>query len=163
AAALALRRIGRPFEVLDVGYDLEPKREAEIQSLAATSPSEWNRSTVERMFPAPMTSSAGVAKRYIFGSDFPYRRPEQLDLTIDMSHGLGGFGNVWGAAILPYAAHDLSDWPHVVTADLSESYRNISEFVPFSAEVDDLQESFPIFRSTASLHRSEQTENLLGA
>ena len=166
AAAYAFRRLGVPFEVLDVAYDLEPKREAMVQTLSATEPADWPREYVKSLFPPPVTSARGVEKRLSFGSTFPYDRPgciacNTTDCTIDLSHGLGGFGNVWGAAILPYTDQDLSDWP-ISSVDLRESFRNISQFVPISGESDHLEEFFPFYHDEiTSLKKSAQTVALL--
>ncbi len=166
AAAYALHRHGVPFEVLDVAYDLEPEREAMVESLAATEPADWPRQQVETLFPPPITSARGVEKRLAFGSAFPYERPQCISCsttqcTIDMSYGLGGFGNVWGAAMLPYTEHDLGKWP-ISYADLADSYRNVSRFVPMSADLDQLQDPFPLYHDkVTTLTASEQTRNLL--
>jgi hypothetical protein len=92
-----------PFEVIDVGYDLEEGKEASVRALAAADPSQWPPQEASALFPPPVTSSKGVEKRFSFGSNFPYRRPSFLSIsndgcTVDVSHGYGGFGNVWGAA-----------------------------------------------------------------
>ena len=166
AAAYALRSLGVSFEVLDVAYDLEPEREAMVETLSATEPADWPRKYVEALFPPPITSSRGVEKRLTFGSTFPYERPQCISCattqcTIDLSHGLGGFGNVWGAAMLPYTDQDLGDWP-ICSADLADSYRNLSQFVPISADLDRLEKSFPLYHDKiTTLTRSEQTETLL--
>ncbi len=75
AAAYAFRRLGVPFEVLDVAYDLESEREAMVETLSATEPADWPRKYVETLFPPPVTSAQGVEKRFSFGSNFPYERP----------------------------------------------------------------------------------------
>ena len=137
-----------------------------VQTLSATEPADWPRDFVESLFPPPITSARGVEKRLSFGSTFPYDRPACIscgttDCAIDLSHGLGGFGNVWGAAVLPYTDQDLSDWP-ISSADLADSFRNISQFVPMSGEPDQLKEFFPFYRERiTSLKRSEQTHALL--
>jgi hypothetical protein len=166
AAAYAFRRLGVPFEVLDVAYDLEPERQAMAQTLSATEPGNWPSEYVERLFPPPVTSARGVEKRLTFGSTFPYEQPACIscattDCTIDLSHGLGGFGNVWGAAILPYTDYDLRDWP-ISAGDLADSYRNISQFLPLSGESDKMAELFPFYHNNVtSLTKSEQTKALL--
>ncbi len=137
-----------------------------VQTLSATEPADWPSEYVESLFPPPITSAGGVEKRLSFGSAFPYQQPQCIscrttDCTIDLSHGLGGFGNVWGAAMLPYTDHDLCDWP-ISSVDLADSFRNISRFVPISGESDQLKEFFPFYREkVTSLIRSEQTQVLL--
>jgi ferredoxin len=167
AAAYAFRRHGVPFEVLDVAFDLEPERENMVQILAATDPRHWLPSHVDSLFPPPITSArGGVEKRLCFGSDFPYQSTNCISYTstdckVDVSHSLGGFGNVWGAAILPFPDHDMRDWP-ISSADLADSYKNLSEFVPMSAEVDGLNRTFPLpVKDPTALDRSEQTSALL--
>jgi ferredoxin len=166
AAAYAFQRLGVPFEVLDVAYDLEPEREAMAQTLSATESADWPTEYVKSLFPPPITSARGVEKRLSFGSAFPYEQPQCIscsttDCTIDLSHGLGGFGNVWGAAVLPYTDDDLCDWP-ISSVDLADSFRNISHFVPISGESDQLEKFFPFYHEKiTSLARSEQTQVLL--
>jgi hypothetical protein len=148
AAAMALKENGQPFEVLDADGDLEPFRLEKIAKLRAMPPEDWAPEDVSTLFPSPKASSKGVEKRFAFGSDFVYRTPKSLSITtenckVDISHGFGGFGNVWGAATLPFALSDLRDWP-VEPQSLRRSYQNISRYVPVSGARDDLQELFPI-------------------
>ena len=148
AAAVALKQNGQAFEVLDAGTDLEPSRLATISKLRATPQKDWTPEDVSTLFPVPLASSKGVDKRFAFGSDFPYRIPGTLSITtenckVDVSHGFGGLGNVWGAAVLPYAQSDLHDWP-VTPESLRRSYQHVSQYVPMSGARDDLQELFPI-------------------
>lgn len=108
ATAFALRRLNIPFEVLDVGYDLEPEKEALAQTLAGVDPANWSEAHTKTLFPLPVASvRSGVEKRLSFSSTFPYHLPQCLacstsECSVELSHGIGGFGNVWGAAILPY-------------------------------------------------------------
>lgn len=167
AAAMALKQNGQAFEVLDAGADLEPSRLARIGKLRATPQEQWTPEDVATLFPAPLASSKGVEKRFAFGSDFPYRLPEALSITtencqVDVSHGFGGFGNVWGAAVLPYASSDLRDWP-VEPDSLRCSYQNISRYVPISGARDDLLEFFPIDSdSMGTLRECTQISRLHG-
>jgi choline dehydrogenase-like flavoprotein len=168
ATAMALDRAGRRFSVLDVGFDLDGQRESDARALASRSREAWDPETVERLFPAPQTSAEGVERRLAFGSDHPYRIPPQLALALDscaleMSHALGGFGNVWGAAVLPYHAHSLRDWP-ISPAELARSYENVARYMPISAEHDALSEVFPIYGDrVTSLERTPQTAAMLKA
>src|SRR5262249_29506088 len=126
AAAMALRQRGASFEVVDVGTDLEPDRERQAHELARQEPGEWSDESKQFLFPPPKTSTKGVEKRFSFGSDFPYQVPAPLQIAsdncvVDVSHGFGGFGNVWGAAILPFHDNDLVGWP-ISAAELAPSY-----------------------------------------
>ncbi len=167
AAAYAFRRHRMPFEVLDVAYDLEPEREEMVQILASTDHPSWPPKQVDSLFPPPVTSAReGVEKRLCFGSAFPYQSTNCVsynttDCKVDVSHALGGFGNVWGAAILPFSDHDMRGWP-ISSADLAESYKNLAKFVPVSGEVDALGHTFPLHVDNPSaLDGSEQTSALL--
>jgi len=167
ASAMALRKRSVPFEVLDVAYDLEPERLETIERLAKLDPDAWSPADRDFLFPPPVASASGVEKRLAFGSDFPYRMPGATKLSnelckIEMSHGFGGFGNVWGAAVLPYAASDTTDWP-VRRSDLEESFSEICRFVPISGEIDGLEERFPYYGcEIGQLPRTLQSNFLLG-
>ena len=148
ATAKALRARGASFEVLDIADDLEADARARADMLAQMAPSAWPAEEKERLFPPAAASTKGVTRRLAFGSDFPYRIPSPLrvrmeDCETELAHGLGGFGNVWGAAMLPYDERALRDWP-IDPADLDRSYRNVLAYTPLSGEEDGLVESFPL-------------------
>jgi len=165
---MALRRANATFEVLDVAYDLDSDTEESISDLANQDPLSWDREHVRKLFPRPNTSTSGVERRLCYGSDFPYRIPNNLiveteQCKIEFSHGIGGFGNVWGAAMLPYDDYTLRDWP-INVADLKASYANVAQYVPLSADVDGLENRFPIYSNRASsLNRSAPIDALLKA
>ena len=168
ATAMALRERGAAFEVLDIGYDLDPATEQTVARLSQQRPQAWNGRDREQLFPPPKTSTKGVQRRLLFGSDFPYRIPDAFSVnmencTTELSHGLGGFGNVWGAAMLPYSARVLRGWP-IPQDELDRSYRNVLKYVPLSAENDGLGRTFPLHTERATvLDRSRQVEALLRA
>ena len=83
AAAMAFRRSGMTFEVVDVGFELEPERESRAKGLARQEPEAWSDEDRNILFPPPKTSTEGVEKRFSFGSDFPYRVPEPLELRAE--------------------------------------------------------------------------------
>src|SRR5579871_3244969 len=165
AAAMALRRSGQTFEAVDVGLDLEPEREARAAALARLEPAAWSDEDKQALFPPPKTSTKGVEKRFAFGSDFPYRTPGPLEMrsencVVDVSHGFGGFGNVWGAAILPYTDNDLAGWP-LRAADLQPSYTDVLKYVRVSSVADDLERFFPRFDANGrGLTASDQIQEL---
>lgn len=166
AAAMALRAEGRPFEVVDAGFDLSDGRLQDIQSLAETAPDRWDPAVTARLYPPQAASTSGVSARLAFGSDFVYRDSPYLDLVardceVKTSHAFGGFGNVWGGAMLPYGPRSLRSWP-VSDAEMAAAYSRVLEYVPLSAEVDDLARDFPLFtRRTPPLRRSRWTETIL--
>lgn len=152
AAAFALHRAGRDFTVLDVGYDLERERQQEVSALAETTPDLWPASLKERLFPLPKASSDGVEKRLAFGSAFPYATPPGYrivceDSVVESSYARGGFGNVWGAAVLPFCDRELNDWP-VPLDSMRSAYRRVAEYLPVAEDHDLLATEFPL--STAN-------------
>ena len=168
ATAKALHKGGASFEVLDVAYDLEPEIAKDVEDLSQSAPAGWNEATANRLFPPAEASTRGVKRRKIYGSDFPYRIPKPFSVRTEnceteFSHGLGGFGNVWGGAMLPYQQSELADWP-ISAAGLAASYRNVLEYVPVSSEPDDLAKTFPLHTDTPiALRHSAQTDALLKA
>ena len=163
---MALRRHQKKFEVIDAGFDIEPNRLEKSAGMSRVPPANWKTEDVAELFPPPVASADGVEQRLSFGSDFPYRKPKELFITsdnckIDVSHGFGGFGNVWGAAVLPYADNDLAGWP-VGISDLRASYRNLSEYMKLSGADDDLRGQFPMDSNTfGKLNKSEQANRLI--
>ena len=168
ATAMALNARGARSTVIDVAYDLEAGKEEDAARLAEQSPADWDQRMLGQLYPPPVASSKGVEQRLLFGSDFPYRIPNCLsvrmeDCVTELSHGLGGFGNVWGAAMLPYSAATLRDWP-IPMRELDQSYRNVLKYVPISAEQDGLAESFPVRAEGARPRdRGRRIDVLLGA
>jgi hypothetical protein len=166
AAAMAFRKRSVPFEVVDLGFDLESEREATIAKLRTTAPAHWSVSDRSYLYPPVVASAKGVEKRFPFGSDFPYREHALLtrsstDCKVEVSHGYGGFGNVWGAAVLPYAASETADWP-IVRADLEQSFHELGDYVPISGELSGLSECFPVYGAKlGTLQRTPQADFLM--
>ena len=169
ATAQALCRRSETFQVLDVGYDLERDRVELSASLAAQAPDTWSPEARTTLFPPPVASARGVERRLLFGSDFMYRTP-QANLAVkhdgtgaELSHALGGFGNVWGGAMLPYHDSALGDWP-VEVEDMRAAYRRVLQYVPLSGEKDGLEAEFPLYSDRVSaLPRTGQAGAFLRA
>lgn len=167
AAAMALRAQGRAFEVVDLGFHLPSDRRREVEGLAALPPDRWDRATARRLFPAPAASRSGVAARLAFGSDFVYRPSPFLEVIargaeVKVSHAFGGFGNVWGGAMLPWGPRSLSSWP-LPPSEMADAYRRVLDYVPLAAEHDDLAHDFPLHTDVpVPLRRSPWTEAILG-
>lgn len=166
ATAMALKARGQSFEVIDVGYDLETSTASHVADLKTRDPSTWSDEEKSVLFPPPVTSHRGVEKRFYFGSDFPYRKPTSLatdieNAQVDLSHAQGGFGNVWGAAMLPYNKTQIERWP-IAHRDLEAAYQRVLDYVPFSAEDDALAEQFPLYTTNYStLPRNKQSNFFL--
>ena len=73
----------------------------------------------------------------------------------------GDSGTVWGAAVLPYSAKDIEDWPLSVK-DLAPWYRSVVSMLGVSARHDDLEGLFPLYGdSFHTLQPSRQANELL--
>jgi len=166
AAASALLGAGRRVTLLDVGEDMEPAC-ADLRSrLRSTDPSGWTAEDIARL-----TAKRSPAKgKMPFGSDILFRDPvgffgtagAPAEFSLRPSFAKGGFSTGWGAAILPYRAQDIDDWP-LSLDDLDDHYAALSKFMPVAARRDRLQEVFPIPRieSDTSLTESAQARELL--
>ena len=168
ATANALGRSSMSCEIVDVGYEANSDISGRITDLANQDPSDWDPEAVDQLFPPPVASTAGVERRLSYGSDFPYRVPsylsaKMLDCATELSHGFGGLGNVWGAAVLPYHEHSLRDWP-IDGRDLRGAYAQVAKYMPLSGKRDHLESDFPIYsESLSALERSPQTNLLISA
>lgn len=166
AAVKGLLDIGQPVEVIDVAYDLESDIKRQVDDLSNLPVDEWSQADKDKLFPPPIASSSGVERRYHFGSDFPYRVPAQFRASshqckTEFSHGLGGLGNVWGAAVMPYSERQLRDWP-IAYGELSNSYKNVLDYVPITGEKDGLEDCFPLFTDNfKTLKKNAPTDFLL--
>jgi len=166
AAASALLDAGRSVTMLDVGENLEPVCAGLRSRLRSTDPSGWAAEDL-----AELTASRSAAKgKMPFGSDILFRDPvgffgltgAPTEFGLKPSFAKGGFSTGWGAAILPYRAQDISDWPFPLD-DLDDHYAALSKFMPVAAHKDRLQALFPIQRveSETSLSESAQARQLL--
>jgi len=146
ACAHALVAAGRRVLMVDPGLTLEPEREtmlAEARAHAPLSPATapWAKGA------AP---AGAVPRKLIYGSDFPYRDASEA-LTLERtgagaepSFARGGLSNVWGAAALPFAAHDTADWP-ISVEELAPHYAACAELLGIAGEQDDLAEWLPLY------------------
>jgi hypothetical protein len=55
-----------------------------------------------------------------------------------------GLRTVWGAAILPYRAEEIRDWP-IREHELACHYRAVLEFMPLAGRHDLLEQLFPLY------------------
>ena len=75
ACTQALLERGKEVLMLDAGAELEPARQEFVDSIAALPKEKWPAETVARLKERMAPTAAGVPLKYLFGSDFPYRRP----------------------------------------------------------------------------------------
>ena len=167
ACAKALLDSGARVRMLDAGLTLEADKTGLIRKLAASSPEQWSQAD-QKAYKAGMNPDVGgVPLKLVYGSDFAYRDvSETLGLSYDdvgvrPSFALGGLSNVWGAAMMPYAASDLTDWP--ITRDaLAPHYTAVLDFAGLAARADDLESEFPLFtKNLTRLDLSSQSRYLL--
>ncbi len=150
AAAAALTERGRNVIMLDVGETIESENARVRERMSQQDPDEWATSDIEFMNARTQLNSGG-GLIHPYGSDYPYRdriqlfgpkgHPTWLDLR--PSFGRGGLSNGWGAAVLPYRAEDIADWP-ITEAELTPHYAAVERLVPIASEDDDLAHVFPL-------------------
>ena len=167
AATMALTSRGHHVTVLDVGLSLEPERELTVARMAARQPAQWAAADLATVKESMVPAASGVPLKVLHGSDFPYREADRhlpRDATgvgLLPSFAKGGFGNVWGAAALPYLPDELGDWP-VKGDELADHFARVLSFVGLSGAEDDLAERFPTYTDRLeSLPVSRQAEAFL--
>jgi choline dehydrogenase-like flavoprotein len=167
AAASALLARGREVVLLDAGVTLEPGRRALVERMAAAAPEDWRREDVEALRGGTRGTVRGVPLKFAYGSDYPYREVERWlpfenrgsDTRPTLARG--GFSSVWGAAVLPYSAEDLDDWP-ISAEELAPHYRAALRLLPLSARVDDLADELPLYAERPRpLHPGAQARSLM--
>lgn len=150
ACAQALLARGARVLMLDAGLVLEPDRAERVAALAARAPAAWTPAERQACTGDLKPTAKGLPRKLIFGSDFPYRDTEteipwRADgVSLEPSLALGGFSNVWGAAMLPNRDPDLAGWP-VKNAELAPHYRAVTAFTGLAAQNDDLATDFPLY------------------
>src|ERR1017187_2504380 len=148
ACAKALLARGAQVVMLDAGLELEPARAQIVCRLAARAPAKWAAADLAAVRSAVVASAGGLSTKLSFGSNFPYAEAEEKipwtgnGVGLHPSLALGGFSNVWGAAMLPYRDEDMDGWP-VKNAELARHYRAVLEFTGLAAQRDELEEWFP--------------------
>lgn len=172
-AALALsREPDVEITVIDLGARLEQERQGVVDALAKSAPADWDPGDVRLIAEQPMDSPSGaIPQKRSYGSDFPFRDLGQLaGISADrganasvVSAAYGGFSNVWGAQVMPFAASVFDRWP-VSRQDMETHYRAMLSEIPFAAEDDDLAKLFPLIGAPVALPTaSARTERVLSA
>src|SRR5262249_42921181 len=85
----------------------------------------------------------------------------RTDVDLVPSFARGGFSTVWGAAVLPFRAEEIADWP-IRLSDLEPHYRKVLEFTPLAGTPDALETLFPLYSEKPQrLPASRQAAGLL--
>ena len=117
SCAMALLERGLSVQMLDGGIELEAPQQAAVDRLASGPPEQWDPASVSRVKANVQATSEGLPQKIAFGSDFPYQQTNDFFPAVRQGVHLlpslarGGLSTVWGAAVLPYRAEELADWP----------------------------------------------------
>jgi len=165
SCAQALVDDGYPVVILDAGIELEAERQQAVDALLSSP--NWDEAALAPLKAGADATVSGIPVKKLFGSDYPYREVlEHLSVQADQvttfaSFAKGGLSNVWGAAVLPCRAEDITDWP-ITTRELEPYYKAVFNFMPLAAACDDLAEIFPFHSDTYQpLTPSWQAKRLL--
>ena len=153
--------------MLDAGIELEASRAGLVAEMCRTQPDAWTSDQLKALKRGTDASAKGIPLKRVYGSDFPYRETEQHvpadydGVGLRASLAKGGFSNVWGAAMLPYRAADIADWP-IQVSDLNSHYAAVLKLTGLSAKHDALEPLFPLhLAQPPALHISSQAKILL--
>lgn len=165
AAASALLKRGLKVTMLDAGLSLEESKQLALNRTSSLPQSEWKVADLDDFKSGTKATAKGITLKLAYGSDFPYREAEQFiaangDVGIVPSLAQGGLSNVWGAAMLPYAAEDITDWP-INISGLEPHYRAVLGLTSLAGESDDLAGKFPLFTTPHNGLRSGSIINSL--
>ncbi|HEU5075118.1 MAG TPA: GMC oxidoreductase [Polyangiaceae bacterium] len=166
ACAQALLDRGARVTMLDAGIVLEEPRRVIVDQMSALTPSQWSSEQLATLKGSTAAGTKGIPLKLAYGSDYPYRETERLlpaaydGVALRPSLAQGGFSTVWGAAMMPYSARDMADWP-IAPADLAEHYSAITKLTGLSGIKDDLERIFPLYTEPgAALALSRQATTL---
>ncbi len=169
ACAKALLRRGAKVLMLDAGLELEPERARLVAEMGRRPPAGWSDEHLSLLKENTQVTGKGIPLKRVFGSDFPYRGAEEhlpteyRGVASRPSLALGGFSNVWGAAMLPYLDQDMEGWP-ISGRALAEHYRAVVEFTGLAGRSDDLESLFPLHTSQAGpLNCGRQAQALVAS
>ncbi len=146
AAATALLDRGRRVLMIDGGKAFAPADAGLKDALAATGPQGWSERQRAAWAAPQFAGPPGQTRRY--GSDAGMEPAaatwaDAAGVALRASMAEGGLSNLWGAAVLPYAAKDMAGWP-VTADDLAPHYRAVAGFLPVQG-TDALDGLFPAF------------------
>jgi choline dehydrogenase-like flavoprotein len=154
-AAHALARRGLTVTIVDVGETLDARRSAIIAKLRGVAPEDWPEDDFSLIRQNDTVGGKDLPKKVHFGSDYIYARDRPFARQATMVEGRapyptfakGGFSNIWGAAMLPTDACDMTDWP-VSRAEMDPYFRQVVALVPLCGGTGTLAEAFPSYKDS---------------
>jgi choline dehydrogenase-like flavoprotein len=154
AAVRALVERGLRPTILDVGETLDPRRQAIVAQLKDIAPDLWPREDYALISRNDTVGTGELPKKVHFGSDYIYAstRPFAPLRSLVSSRApyptfaKGGFSNIWGAAVLPTDACDMTDWP-VSRGDMEPHFRRTAELLPICGGEGTLDSAFPAYKT----------------
>jgi hypothetical protein len=133
AVTHALLERGFDVTVLDVGATLDTATTKVVETMSRQEPEQWSEADKAVIQRVDFQSDAAVSPKRLFGSSFVYFRDPRLEAPDDMllygSRAFGGLSNIWGCALLPATAGDLSGWPPEVARAIATGYPTIRNIV----------------------------------
>ena len=169
ACAKALLDAGRRVRMLDAGLTLEPDRVSLVEKLKRSHREEWTPAELAAYQAGMNPDVGGVPLKLVYGSDFAYREANEHlgvhynNVGLRPSLAKGGLSNVWGAAMMPFLAGDIDDWPIKLSA-LAPHYSAVLQLSGLAACRDHLEELFPLYTDKfTELLPSRQSQQLLAS
>lgn len=166
ACAKALLDHGAEVTVVDVGRQCERHVMDRVARLQSIDPAQWEPALVDGIKGSVVQGRASLqSPKLVYGSAFPYAFDDsdigkQDGTSCVQSLAEGGLSNVWGAAVLPYAASDLAGWP-LTEEDFRDHYAAVARMMPIAGIKDDLEDTFPFYAEPLPGPRpSRQAERL---
>ena len=131
--------------MLDEGKTLPFEHQRQVRRLANKPEEAWTDSDIKFLF----SSLGSDPRKSTYGSKFAYAPDPDVQKTntgLERSWAMGGFSNVWGAAVLPYTVEqvhswgvDIDEWQHAQNA--------LIELLRISNASDHWARHFPVLGS----------------
>src|SRR5262249_8871163 len=152
-AAHALATRGLSVTILDVGETLDASRQMAVDELHDLLPEHWPSAAYDLIRENSTFNKGVLPKKVHFGSDYIYANDRTFAPIRVMPKGRvpyptfakGGFSNIWGAAVLPPAECDMSDWP-IPRSQMEPYFRKVAQILPLCGGEGTLSDAFPAYR-----------------
>jgi choline dehydrogenase-like flavoprotein len=153
--AQALIARGLRVTLLDVGETLAPERQAAVEHLRNLTPCDWPQQQHDLISDNATLGGGALPRKMHFGSDYIYASNRPF-IHIDTNgssrpphptYAMGGYSNIWGGAVLPVDACDMTDWPFSRAA-LEPHFRKIAQQLPLCGGGGTLAQAFPAYKDT---------------